>query len=411
MFRLTRYLQVVAQALAPQPPIASTAPVGPASGGPVVIWNLLRRCNLTCQHCYATSADRDFPGELGLSEITAVLADLKAFKVPALILSGGEPLLHPQIFEIACRAKALGLYLGLSSNGTLIDAALAARIAAAGFDYVGISLDGLEATHDRFRRKTGAFAAALDGIRHCQSAGIKVGLRYTLTQATAEDFPALLALMHTEQCSKFYLSHLNYAGRGYRNRRHDAHFATTRTVLEQLFAHVWAELEQGIVKEYVTGNNDADALFLRQWVAQRWPEAVPALQRHLQAWGGNSAGVNIANIDTLGNVHPDTMWWDYSLGNVRQRPFSVIWQDRTEPLMAGLKARPRPLQDRCGQCPEQAICNGNSRVRAWRLTGNFWAADPGCYLTDAELGLAPAPHVVQSHTPHSLFTQGVSHVG
>jgi heme d1 biosynthesis radical SAM protein NirJ len=320
-------------------------------------------------------------------EIDAVLTDLKAFKVPALILSGGEPLLHPHLFEIARRAKELGLYLGLSSNGTLIDADLAAKIAAVGFDYVGISLDGLEATHDRFRRKAGAFAASLAAIRHCRAVGIKVGLRYTLTQDTAPDFPALLTLMEAEDCDKFYLSHLNYAGRGYRNRKHDAHFQTTRTALEHLFAHAWAQLQRGVVKEYVTGNNDADAVFLLRWVERRWPTRAIALRQRLLAWGGNSAGVNIANIDNLGNVHPDTMWWDYTLGNVRTRPFSQIWQDVTNPLMAGLKARPRPLQGRCIACAEQAICNGNSRVRAWRLTGDFWAEDPGCYLDDAEIGL------------------------
>lgn len=381
MFRLTHYLRQLNADKPPTPPAV-------APSGPVVIWNLLRRCNLTCQHCYATSADRDFPGELSLAEMQAVLVDLKTAGVPALILSGGEPLLHPDIFTLAQAAKALGFYVGLSSNGTLIDAAMAARIAAAGFDYVGLSLDGLEAIHDRFRRKAGAFAATLAGIRHCRAVGVKVGLRYTLTQDTAPDFPALLALLQQEDCPKFYLSHLNYAGRGYRNRQRDAYFETTRQVLTQLFDHAWAEQQQGIYRDYVTGNNDADAVLFLHWVAQRWPERVPKLRQRLQAWGGNSAGVNIANIDNLGNVHPDTMWWEYTLGNVRQQPFSAIWRHHTDPLLLGLRTHPRPLQGRCGHCPQRLICNGNSRIRAWRQTGNFWAADPGCYLTDAELGIS-----------------------
>jgi radical SAM protein with 4Fe4S-binding SPASM domain len=100
--------------------------------------------------------------------------------------------------------------------------------------------------------------------------------------------------------------------------------------------------------------------------------------------------VNIANIDNLGDVHPDTMWWDYRLGNVRQRPFSEIWGDTSDPLMAGLKQSPRPLKGRCAACSGRAICGGNSRTRAWQLTGDFWAEDPGCYLSDEEIGVSDA---------------------
>jgi MoaA/NifB/PqqE/SkfB family radical SAM enzyme len=97
--------------------------------------------------------------------------DLKAFRVPVLILSGGEPLLRPDIFDIARRAKAMGFYVGLSSNGTLIDERNIDRIADVDFDYVGISLDGIGDTHDRFRRKEGAFEASLNGIRLCRDLG------------------------------------------------------------------------------------------------------------------------------------------------------------------------------------------------------------------------------------------------
>ena len=121
------------------------------------------------------------------------------------------------------------------------------------------------------------------------------------------------------------------------------------------------------------------------------PEHVETLRRQLLRWGGNSSGVNIANIDNLGTVHPDTMWWDYSIGNVKQRPFSEIWQDTSDPLMAGLKAKQRPLEGRCAECRHLAVCGGNSRTRAWQLTGNPWAEDPGCYLSDAEIGVANMP--------------------
>jgi heme d1 biosynthesis radical SAM protein NirJ len=379
MFRLTQLLHelVTPTAVAPHRDLP----------GPVVIWNLIRRCNLTCKHCYSISADKDFAGELSTAEVHAVMDDLKQFRVPVLILSGGEPLLRPDIFEISLRAKALGFYVGLSTNGTLIDAALLPKIAAIGYDYVGISLDGLGETHDRFRRKDGAFAASLNALRLCRDAGLKVGLRFTLTQENAQDLPGLLDLMEAERIDKFYLSHLNYAGRGNKNRKTDAHFQTTRAAMDLLIERCWARIQAGNPAEFVTGNNDADGVYLLRWVERNFPDQAEHIRRKLVQWGGNASGVNIANIDNLGVVHPDTMWWNYPLGKVRERPFSQIWQDTNDPVMAGLKARPRRVEGRCAACAEFAICGGNTRVRAWQTTGNLWAEDPGCYLGDAEIGL------------------------
>jgi Fe-coproporphyrin III synthase len=358
-----------------------------APSGPVVIWNLVRRCNLCCEHCYSISADVDFPGELTTEQVCRTMDDLKAFGVPVLILSGGEPLLRPDIFEIAARAKALQFYVGLSTNGTLIDEAMAARIAATGFDYVGISLDGEEATHDRFRRKQGGYRAALGGIRRCRDRGIKVGLRFTLTQANAPELPAMLRLLDDERIDKFYLSHLNYAGRGNLNRRKDAFLETTRRAMDSIFEACWRDLERGMERDYVTGNNDADGVYLLLWAQRRFPHLSDHLRRKLSQWGGNASGVNIANIDNLGNVHPDTYWWNYSLGNVKERPFSAIWPDTADPLMAGLKTKPRPVKGRCGECGYLDICGGNTRVRALQVTGDPWAEDPACYLDDEEIGL------------------------
>ena len=393
MFRISQYMRELAAAerAGTYPTVADRRP-----RGPVVIWNLIRRCNLTCKHCYALSADHDYPDELTTSEVDAVMDDLKAFHVPVLILSGGEPLLRPDIFEIAARAASLGFYVGLSTNGTLIDEPMAARIAAQGFDYVGISLDGLRETHDRFRRKAGAFDASLAAVRMLRARDVKVGLRYTMTDMNAGDLPALLQLMRDEQVDKFYFSHLNYAGRGNIHRGRDAHFAATRDALDRLFEAAWQDAVAGGHLDYVTGNNDADGVYLLQWARARLPRWADALQARLESWGGNASGLHVANIDNLGHVHPDTMWWHHDLGSVRERPFSAIWADTSEPLMAGLKQQPRPVTGRCGACAHLAICGGNTRVRAQQVTGDPWAEDPGCYLDDAEIGVARAgaPRVV-----------------
>lgn len=380
MFRISRYLHALKQSTPPKPPVKP--------GGPVVIWNLVRRCNLTCKHCYATSADKDFPNELDTAQVFGVMDDLKAFGVPVLILSGGEPLMRPDIFEVSHRAKQQGFYVGLSSNGTLITKDNIERIKSVGYDYVGVSLDGLHETHDKFRRRDGAFDEALRGIRLCQAAGIKVGLRFTLTADNADDLPGLLRLMDDEGIDKFYLSHLNYAGRGYKNRRDDVHHRLTRDAMDLLFELCWDDVLAGRKRELVTGNNDADGVYMLEWAKRNIPEHVPRLQAMLRRWGGNSSGVNIANIDNEGRVHPDTMWWDYTLGNVKERPFSEIWMDTSDPLMAGLKLKQRPLKGRCAACAHLDICGGNSRTRAWRVTGDAWAEDPGCYLSDEEIGLA-----------------------
>jgi heme d1 biosynthesis radical SAM protein NirJ len=382
MFRLTHYLKE----------IVAPTPLGPkrAPPGPVVIWNLIRRCNLTCKHCYSISGDVDFPGELSTAQVFDVMDDLKAFRVPVLILSGGEPLMRRDIFDISRRARRMGFYVGLSSNGTLVDAANADRIRAMGYDYVGISLDGIGATHDKFRRKEGAYEAALGGLRLLRDRGVKVGVRFTMTDDNVAELPALLDLVQHEGFSKFYLSHLVYAGRGNKSRGDDATWAATRAAMNLVIARAWDWVRAGRDIEIVTGNNDADAVYLLHWAEREAPHAVAHLRAKLAQWGGNSSGVNVANIDNLGNVHPDTMWWHYTLGNVKTRRFSDIWTDLSDPVMAGLKRSPRRIGGRCATCSFFDICGGNTRVRALRITGDPWAEDPGCYLSDAEIG-APTP--------------------
>jgi len=204
-----------------------------------------------------------------------------------------------------------------------------------------------------------------------------------------------LQLMDDESIDKFYLSHLNYAGRGNKNRASDLHYQMTRKAMDLLFETCWDDVQSGNKREFVTGNNDADGVYLLHWAQQHLPQHAETLKQKLLRWGGNSSGINISNIDNLGNVHPDTMWWDYTIGSVKQRPFSEIWMDTSDPLMAGLKQQQRPLEGRCAQCQYLKICGGNSRTRAWQLTGNPWAEDPGCYLTDEEIGVSDMPDRIE----------------
>lgn len=403
MFRLTQYMRELVD---PTPVRLRAGPVKP-----VVIWNLTRRCNLRCRHCYTTSADVEFPGELTHDQAMAVLEDLRGFGVPALILSGGEPLSRFDFFDLATRARELGFrHLSLSTNGTRLAGSID-RIAALDFDYVGISLDGIGAMNDWFRGVEGAFDEALAGVRACKARGVKVGLRFTLTEDNAGMLPKMLDLCDAEGVDKFYLSHLVYAGRGDKNRGEDAAHRRTRHAMDLLIDRAWVAVAEDQPLEIVTGNNDADAVYFLRWVERNFDAARAAhVRAHLQAWGGNSSGLGVANIDPQGRVHPDTYWSDYTVGNVRQAPFSALWTG-ADPMLAALRQRPRPLKGRCGACAFQAVCGGNTRIRALQVTGDPWAEDPACYLSGREIGVAEdeaarvtvTPFRGKSHDPSHRF--------
>lgn len=389
MFRISQLLKTM---LVDTPPGKARKPPGP-----VVIWNLIRRCNLNCKHCYATSMDIDYKGELTTEQVKACMRDLKTAKVPVVILSGGEPLMRPDIFELSAYAKSLDFYLALSTNGTLINEHNIAQIRDAQYQYVGISIDGLAQHHDAFRRQQGSFKASMHAVRLCKAQGIKVGLRFCLTRDNQNDLNPLLDLMEQENVDKFYLSHLNYSGRGKRNSGRDAMFEMTRNAMETLFERAWLHIQTGRESDFVTGNNDADGPFLLQWAYQKFatdPVYGPRLKnlkQHLVNWGGNASGVNVANIDNTGTVHPDTYWWHHAIGNVKDQKFSDIWRDTQDPLMLGMRKTPRPVKGRCGDCRYLDICGGNTRTRAFAQTGDPWAEDPGCYLTDGEIGVTHLP--------------------
>ncbi|KZL05169.1 Antilisterial bacteriocin subtilosin biosynthesis protein AlbA [Pseudovibrio axinellae] len=393
MFRLSDYMKQITD---PTPVLARRGQ-GPVK--PVVIWNLTRHCNLKCRHCYTVSADVDFPGELTHAQAMNTLEDLGEFKVPALILSGGEPLDRPDLFQIASRARQLVRMLALSTNGTKIHGEAADRVAEIGFDYVGISIDGIGKTNDWFRGVDGAFDSALRGVRECKKRGIKVGLRFTLTEGNYKTLPDLLKLCEDEGVDKFYLSHLVYAGRGDKHRGEDAEHLRTRWGLDLLIDHAWKSLNGGTPLDIVTGNNDADAVFFLNWVRANFGDSkAEHVATHLKAWGGNSSGLGVANIDTLGDVHPDTYWSDYTVGSVKDTKFSQLWTS-DDPILAQLRTRPRPLKGRCGACRHKEVCGGNTRIRALQLTGDPWAEDPACYLSDEEIGVQEGTHDRVTVTP------------
>ncbi len=357
------------------------------ASGPVVIWNLTRRCNLVCAHCYAWATDATYRTELAGADALRVVNDLKEAGCRQLIFSGGEPLLRPDIFELATRAKMAGMLISLSSNGTVISEAVADRIRETGFDYVGVSLDGIGATHDRFRGKEGAFEESLDGLLRCKRRGLKTGLRFTITTENLPELPLLFRLAEEQGFQKIYLSHLVSSGRGRLNMALDPDLMAMRGVMDYIFDKGREYVESGRPVEIVTGNNEADAAYFLLKMRESHPDRFASMLSRLRQWGGNSSGIGIANIDARGNVHPDPLFSSITLGSVLERPFGEIWRESRDPALERLRERPRRIGGRCGNCVWLDVCNGGSRARA-AGAGNMWGADPGCYLTEEEIHAA-----------------------
>jgi len=354
---------------------------------PIVVWNVGRRCNLRCIHCYSQSHDREYSGELSHDEGLKLIDDLASFGAPVLLFSGGEPLMRPDIFELIGYARERGMRAVLSTNGTLISPEVASRLKELGLSYVGVSLDGLKETNDRFRGVTGAFDAALEGIRNCREAGIKVGLRFTMNRRNAQDIPGIFDLLIEENIPRVCFYHLVYAGRGSKLIEEDLSHEETRAAVDLIIDRTHQAHKSGQPLEVLTVDNHCDGpyLYLRM-LQEEHPRAGEVLEL-LRMNGGNSSGIGIGCVSWDGEVHADQFWRHYSFGNVREKPFSKIWTDTSDELMAKLKNRKPYLKGRCAQCRWLDVCNGNFRVRAEAVTGDLWAPDPACYLTDEEIGI------------------------
>jgi len=357
---------------------------------PIVVWNITRSCNLKCLHCYSDSDAKSYAGELDWDQCKAVVDDLAAYGVPGLLLSGGEPLAHPQVFKLADYAKGKGLRLTLSTNGTLITPDKAILLKQIGFAYVGISLDGIGATHDHFRGRQGAFDAAVNAFRHCRAAGQRVGLRLTLTKHTIGDIDGILDFIEKENIDRVCFYHLVNSGRGA-----DLTAVThedTRHAIDTIMAKVKYWHQTGQKREVLTVAQPADGPYLLLKLAEANSPRLEEVRQLLQWNGGgnNGPGTGIANIDSQGNVHPDQFWQGLTLGNVKEKPFSEIWGQSTDPVLLGLRNRRAKLKGRCQRCTWQEICGGGFRVRAWQHHGDPWQEDPGCYLNEEEIAQASA---------------------
>lgn len=352
---------------------------------PVVVWNVTRRCNLRCVHCYAHAKDIPFDNELSTHEGKTLIDDLAQFGVPVLLLSGGEPLVRKDLPELADYAVKKGMRAVISTNGTLITRKMAGNLKEIGLSYVGVSLDGMEEVNDRFRGVQGAFKSALDGIKNCKAAGIKVGLRFTINKSNAKEIPKIFDLIEDMDIPRVCFYHLVYAGRGSELVKEDLSHEETREVVDLIMDRTKALHDKGMSKEVLTVDNHADGPYLYLRMLRENPERAEQVLELLRMNEGNNSGRGIGCVSWDGEVHADQFWRHHSFGNIRNRPFSEIWTQPSDPLLAQLKEKKKHIKGRCAGCRWLDVCAGNFRVRAEAVTGDVWAPDPACYLTDKEV--------------------------
>lgn len=354
---------------------------------PVVVWNVTRRCNLKCVHCYSGSEDREYGNELTSDEGKALIDDLARFGAPVILFSGGEPLIRRDILDLIRYAAIRGRRAVLSTNGTLITKSLAAKLKELGLSYVGISLDGLEQVHDSFRGVSGTFKRVMAAIEHCQEVNLKVGLRFTINRRNSQDIAGIFDLVEERAIPRICFYHLVYAGRGTQLVEEDLDHRGTREVVDLILKRTKMLHDRGLPVEVLTVDNHADGPYIFLRLLKEDPARAAEVLELLQMNEGNNSGRGIGCVSWDGAVHADQFWRHRSFGNVRERPFSKIWTDPGDEFLMKLKEKKKHVKGRCSQCRWLDICAGNFRVRAEAVYGDVWAPDPACYLTDEEIGL------------------------
>jgi 12,18-didecarboxysiroheme deacetylase len=352
---------------------------------PVVVWNMTQRCNLKCVHCYARSEDLSYDNELTHEQSIAMIDDLAGFGVPVLLFSGGEPLTHPRLVEYAQYAVNKGMRAVISTNGTLITKEKARILKEIGLSYVGISLDGLEETHDLFRGVKGSYQKALAAIENCKEAGIKVGLRFTINKRNVKDIPGIFDLLEKKNIPRACFYHLVYSGRGSEIAKEDLSHEETRKVLDLIMEKTRDLHDRLLPKEILTVDNHADGPYVYQRLLDEDPERAAEVLELLEMNEGNNSGRGIGCISWDGEVHPDQFWREKSLGNIKDKPFSEIWTNADNEFLMKLKDKKNYVKGRCAGCRWLDVCAGNFRARAESVAGDPWDSDPACYLTDEEI--------------------------
>jgi MoaA/NifB/PqqE/SkfB family radical SAM enzyme len=309
-------------------------------------------------------------------ETFAFLEYIAKLKPPSLLLSGGEPLMHPDFFEIVSHAAALGLKISLSTNGTRIDQRTGTFLKEQGVGYVGVSLDGGDNNpHDAFRGVDGAFERALTGIRALKTAGCRVGLRFTMARPLLPELPRVASLTTKLAVDRICFYHFIPSGRGREEKAFVPSRGEMRDVLRYLFG--WADQGQA-PEEVLTVGNFADGILLYLTLKENDDPRAEGVLALLSAGGGGRSGRGILSVRWDGITFADQFSWHRPIGHWTRIATHLRGEKETSPRLPALGGR-------CGRCRWLPLCRGNMRARAWALTGDPLGEDPGCTLEDREI--------------------------
>jgi heme b synthase len=345
----------------------------------MIAWELTRSCNLNCLHCRAAAEQGPYAGELATEPCFRFIDEVAAFSRPVLILTGGEPLLREDVFEIAAYGTRKGLRVVMAVNGTLLSAAKAHAAKQAGIQRVSISLDGAVAeAHDRFRGVTGAFAGAMEGISHLKEAGLAFQINTTVTKRNLGEIESILQLAIHLGAAAHHIFLLVPTGRG----RELAHEEVTPEEYEQTL--VWfAEQEDKVPLQLkATCAPQYYRIIHQQGKTKdraRQEEGLHTFTR------GCLGGITFCFVSHQGDVQP-CGYLETIGGNIREKPFQEIWEQAE--LFQCLRDVSN-LTGKCGPCEYRRVCGG-CRARAYALRGDYLAEEPLCPYQPRKVNYGPS---------------------
>jgi len=333
----------------------------------MVAWEVTRSCNLACVHCRAAARDEPYEGELSTEECFALLDDIASFARPVIILTGGEPLLRDDIFDIAEYGTGKGLRMVMAPNGTLVDVEVARRLKQAGIARISLSLDGASAaTHDSFRQVDGAFDAVMEAARAAREAGLEFQINPTVTSANVDEMPAILDLAVDIGASAFHIFMLVPTGRA--KDLEDGMIGAERS--EQFLRWLHDEIEKRSIAIKATCAPHFYRIARQAGTESSTLDQGGGLDRTTR---GCLGGIAFCFISHVGDVYP-CGYLELDCGNVRERGIEDIWL-HAEPF---LKLRDfSNYSGRCGTCKYVRVCGG-CRARAYAVTGDYLHDEPLC---------------------------------
>jgi heme b synthase len=340
----------------------------------LVAWEVTRTCNLACVHCRAAALDRPYENELSTDECKAFLDEVATIAKPIIILTGGEPLLRADIFEIAAYGHRKGLRMTMAVNGTLLTRERARQMIEAGIQRISISLDGVSAeTHDAFRQMKGAFEGALHGVAGARSEGLDFQINTTITQANLHELPAIQELVVSLGAVAHHIFLLVPMGRG-----KDIEDQAISAAEYERTLHWFYEQKQKVPLQLKATCAPHFYRILRERSKSEGLDVTFQTHGLDAVTRGCLGGVGFAFVSHIGQVQP-CGYLELDCGNIREQPFREIWEK--SPVFLNLRDY-KKYEGKCGRCKYVRVCGG-CRARAYESTGNYLAPEPLCLYQPA----------------------------